>query len=1533
MRKSLSRILGIALIAALSVGGANAQTLKKAKAPATKPSVAMMKAQPASAKKQAKKNLVLNATGKRSLQAASPFAKSLSSKAAIKKQTPRKAPAYAAAGIPEIQGGVVFSDAWSEAYQPVGLYNLPRAEGQEFDEVWVCPPEGTIGTSAVVDDGMYYTTEFFSFFGMVFITCYVYDLESGELVATTSPADLDVIPVGGLDKDPVTGKIYGYFYNADGTDIEFGTIEYSEDGPVRTGTISGGTGELTPCALSIDKDGVIYMIARTVGADAEGNTYTINSTLYKVDPATGDLTAVGETGELPYYVSGSCIDRKSNRMFWAVAPQEGGGYLTEVDLATGAATLVCNFVDGEEVVGMFIPAPAAEAGAPAAVENVDVNFAGGSLTGEVTFTAPSTLYDGTAATGDLTYTVLANGEEVATGSTTFGANVVAPVTLEEAGLYTFTVYVTNEVGKGPEVKVKKVWVGNDTPEATSASLVYANGNMEVSWNEVTGSINGGYIGEVTYTVTRYEGDNEGIEVATGLTSTFFTEAIAEPETLTTYYYSVVAVANDVKSAVALTNSVTLGSASLPYEADWAEGMAGWSVIDANGDGRTWQPYVSAGQSRVMRIQYNGSMDMDDWLISVPLKLEAGKKYLVSFDTYANGSTFPERIEVKYGQEPTVEGLNQTLLPATVLENGSDAPLHVSEFITPETSGKYYVGFHGISDADMFYLYMANFEVLAGVSGAAPAAPTDFTVTPDENGDLAARVSLKAPTKTLNGDDLTSLTKLELSRDGEVVKTFDAPAVGAELSFDDVLEEGGVVNYTAVAYNEAGNGEVAMASAFIGIDLPSAPTVANITRSENVGEVVVSWDAVTADVHGNNIPASKISYKVFKNESGVWEEIASDITELSYSFQAVEDGSQDFVQCLVAAETSAGEGEGLPTDMIPVGTPYVGFDEGVTGEGLNYIWGVSGSSEWGIYTDASFEGITSQNGDNGYFGCQSAYLEQVGELMSGLITIEGVENPALTFYTYVIANDDTNPIQVLVKEDGSDEWVEVFNKTVIEIAGNSDSNVNTWVKASANLGAYNGKTIQFMLRSVCAGYAYLFIDNIKIDSMLAHDVAAASISAPAVVNAGADYKVTVSVANEGAQEAQNVSVALYANEELVETKDIESMASGEYKSVEFDRTMSAIATEAVPYFAVVAMDGDENSTNNQSDLIEVAPKESALPAATDLTGSVEGSDVTLTWTEPNLEAAPGEPITEDFEDGDAYSAEFGNWIFVDVDDSEVGGFQGTDLPGITPGGTKGSFWIWDQGAGLGNQTFDAHSGMKYLFALFRYDDGTTDDWAITPELGGTAQTITFYAKSYSASYPEKIECYYSTGSTDVNDFVKIEGAGANVVPSEWTLYSAEVPEGAKRFAIRSCATGSFMLMVDDVTYILAGATQDAEILGYNVYRDGVQINDALVEETSYVDAGVADGEHSYVVVTVFNKGASKPSNAITLEVSGITDMVKGGLSVKAVDHSIVVKNAESVLISNMSGAIIYKGQGDAKVPVASGVYVVKADNKSVKVIVK
>ena len=93
----------------------------------------------------------------------------------------------------------------------------------------------------------------------------------------------------------------------------------------------------------------------------------------------------------------------------------------------------------------------------------------------------------------------------------------------------------------------------------------------------------------------------------------------------------------------------------------------WTSVDNNKDGMTWIYGTTLGQSVFgdyeMTAEYIISptsvdaytKDADDWIISPPIKFEAGKKYSVTFEIR---SLTPETLNVYVGPKNTVEGMSK-----------------------------------------------------------------------------------------------------------------------------------------------------------------------------------------------------------------------------------------------------------------------------------------------------------------------------------------------------------------------------------------------------------------------------------------------------------------------------------------------------------------------------------------------------------------------------------------------------------------------------------------------------------------------------------------------------------------------------------------------------------------------------------------------------------------------------------------------------------------------------------------------------------
>ena len=126
---------------------------------------------------------------------------------------------------------------------------------------------------------------------------------------------------------------------------------------------------------------------------------------------------------------------------------------------------------------------------------------------------------------------------------------------------------------------------------------------------------------------------------------------------------------------------------------------------------------------------------------------------------------------------------------------------------------------------------------------APAAVSDLTVTAD-NESPKATISFTAPTKNIAGEDLTdNLTKIELLRDNNVIKTFEDVAPGTTMTYvdDDPELVSAIYHYQVLVYNADGQGDK---SAVVSVKLNEVlgiPYVADFTQ-DAVGDQFTQIDA-------------------------------------------------------------------------------------------------------------------------------------------------------------------------------------------------------------------------------------------------------------------------------------------------------------------------------------------------------------------------------------------------------------------------------------------------------------------------------------------------------------------------------------------------------------------------------------------------------------------------------------------------------------------------------------------------------------------
>ncbi len=211
----------------------------------------------------------------------------------------------------------------------------------------------------------------------------------------------------------------------------------------------------------------------------------------------------------------------------------------------------------------------------------------------------------------------------------------------------------------------------------------------------------------------------------------------------------------------------------------------WTVINDSTGTKTWEDIElssreakKAGYPNGKEYRYDRKCPADDWLIGPAIRLEAGKEYKVSFTQDVDAR---ERFSLSMAHAGTVEALSAPDAIIYDFEFSDYGWQRISKVIRPAATADYYFGFHAYSPEYEDAIVITGFEVKENVF--APAAPGNFTATPDINEKIEVLLNWTLPTQDSDGADLpenASLDKVEVFRDGVLIQTLPGDA----LSFTD-----------------------------------------------------------------------------------------------------------------------------------------------------------------------------------------------------------------------------------------------------------------------------------------------------------------------------------------------------------------------------------------------------------------------------------------------------------------------------------------------------------------------------------------------------------------------------------------------------------------------------------------------------------------------------------------------------------------------------------------------------------------------------
>ena len=1179
---------------------------------------------------------------------------------------------------------------------------------------------------------------------------------------------------------------------------------------------------------------------------------------------------------------------------------------------------------------------------------------------------PTTLFDGTELTEAVDWTLMHEGSVIAEGRNMPGTSASGDYVVSKEGNTTFSAFCYNDAGESPRASAS-VFIGKGIPKApTNVVLAYEDGKLKLTWKGVTESADGGYVNpaDVTYTIRSIDGTEYN-----DVKGELWELPLEAPKLRTIYQYSVTANYAGKKSEETVGNFIALGAFETPYDFELvgqqfnvARTHHGYTTYNGDGDNNEWG-FGTSGAS--YKMNYYTTQKADDWMVTPEIYLEEGQVYEFTAPVHTQSATTvskPQLLSVYVGQGNTPEQLTTCIVEETpvcaykencVLLRGTyKAPAtgnynFAVRVTTPRSSSTY-----DIKNT----VYVREIHVTAGMTEQAPALVTDVVITPDAKGVKKAAISLKAPTQTIMGQPLSGRVTIDIYRNDNKIRTVNINP-GASTSYTDNVDQLGDYTYSIIATQNNSSGPTFKKTVYIGPYAPKAPENVNILEAYQPGYVMVYWDPVTLDVNKNEINKSNITYMVYalSNVDGVNTFVpmldAPVKTPNAVFCANPNPAEQHLVEYFVKASNLEAEGTWARTPFIAVGNPYkLPIKYSDLSDINNHVLGtgsILGGAKFSFVGDG--DGVTSQDGDDCFFASTTDALDKSCYLFTGKIDLADCERPELSFYTWRLGLDDVNYIQTHVLCDG--EWVTLTPSPDYGIARHDDLTPGEWTKFRYDLSQFKGKYIQFRMTSYHNSYYNTLIDNIRVQEVADKDLVALSISAPNIVKPDEQFDIKVSLTSFGYLPAKDYSVELYRNGELIDSKPGNEIEYQANDTIVFNNVISLFDenNENATYTAEIVYDGDKDQTNNATAEVLVLREISALPTVTDLDGEMTEEAVELTWTPYSYEQLEPTPYTETFEDFDSWATEIEGWTMFDQDKEPIITSMSGGIKLPFPSRSRLAWFVFDDSQWPDKTASLAHSGHKYLGSSSSADcdsdegyEPESQDWALSPALCGDAQTISFWAKSLTSG--ERIQVWYATEYTDdVKKFTKIKGdfggtSGTQTVPGTWTKYEVALPEGAVRFAIKSYSVDRWMLMVDDITFIPDPNFNVPVFAGYNVFRNGTKINEEPVMTGSYTDPNTETGKYIYHVQALYDKGASELSNPVEFERKAVDSVglnSADNLKVLIKGNEIIVTGAglNAVTISTADGKVEFRGIGDTRRRVSTGVHLITVGNRTFKVIAR
>lgn len=458
----------------------------------------------------------------------------------------------------------------------------------------------------------------------------------------------------------------------------------------------------------------------------------------------------------------------------------------------------------------------------------------------------------------------------------------------------------------------------------------------------------------------------------------------------------------------------------------------------------------------------------------------------------------------------------------------------------------------------------------------PASPESFIVASAPAGELTSFLNWTNPSLTFGGDALAELDAIVIERNNQVIATITNPEIGGQASYEDnAIDQSGSYTYKIYGVNSFGNGASSAASAYIGEDVPAAPTNAQLTVAGNDG--LVTWVAPAQGINGGYLNEADIFYTVKRIPGNVV--VAQNLSATEFLDTQIPGPGNYFYQ--ITAANSIGEGGTATTNVGVLGAEgylmYETFDY-PNGQ-LPPGWTLTGSQAgWSVSTSSVAGGQPNELRLN-WLPASTG----LSRLVTYPISAGSEDFYRLRFkqmFESFFGSGINEKIAIDISFDGGQTWDILWEYEAIQNIPAAEFQLPISIPQQATT-----MHLGFRFEGNSFNIENWFLDDMIIEPVLDNDLAALTIDGSTTISEGFPSNFVVEIRNNGtvAQDSYTVKLMKNGNEELASVPG-NLIAPNEIQSFQITWTPASGDVGNISLSGFVDFEADELPSNNTTSVL-------------------------------------------------------------------------------------------------------------------------------------------------------------------------------------------------------------------------------------------------------------------------------------------------------------------------------------------------------------